>query len=234
MKKQTFLLLAICLFCLGRTNAQGVNLRLGLNSLAGLPNVVGIDSSYIDSVQIFNDSSSAFQGLINIAADIHGDTLVGDTFSGSVLNYPTANVGETIPAHGSIIRELIINVQNPPFIVGTSGVVIWPKAFSFVNQFIAISDSVSKTVIVFPVGIDEIIRKNLKVYMSNGSLVIQDDGNYLLKNVKLYEVSGKLLQEQQISSSGTLNMNPYATGVYLAEVNFADNTRMVFKVFNVK
>jgi hypothetical protein len=234
MKKFRFALFVVSLLYFGTIGAQGVNLRLGANSLAGLPAFVSMNSSYNDSVQIFNDSSSAFQGFINIAGMINGDSLQGDTLTGSVFNYPTANIIDTIPAHSYVLRQLIINVQNPPFIVGTSGVVIWPKAVSTVSQFIAISDTISKNIIVFAAGIDGVAERNLKVYMSNERLVIQDDGNYLLKNVKLYEVSGKLMEEQQISNSGTLNMNLYATGVYLAEVNFADNTRMVFKVFNIK
>ena len=70
--------------------------------------------------------------------------------------------------------------------------------------------------------------------MNNQQLIIQNQGKYLLKNVKLYDVSGKLLLEQPISISGVVNMDQYASGVYLAEMNFEDNTRVICKVFSTR
>jgi hypothetical protein len=133
------------------------------------------------------------------------------------------------------MRELIINVLSPDFIIGTSGVVIWPKALFPLDSVVNISDSLGKTVtVLYPLGLDEIVERNLKVYMSDQQLIIRNNGNYLLQNVKLYDLSGKLLNEEQLTNSGTLNLNQYAEGVYLTEINFADNTRMIFKVFNTR
>ena len=233
MKKIKLLLFIGGLFWLSGMNAQGVNLRLDSNSLFYLPGVVNLNSIIRDTVVIYNDSSTAFSGLITIAANINGDSLVADTAPTSILYYPTANQIESIPSGQHIVRELVITVGNPPFIIGTSGVVIWPISLGHSNPFVHISDSLSKTITVLhPVGIDEMVERNLKVYMNNQQLIIKNEGNYLLKSLKLYDVSGKLLNEQEVSKSGILNMNEYATGIYLAEVNFADNTRMIFKVFN--
>ncbi len=235
MKRIKLLVFIGALFWLGEAHAQGVNLRLDSNSLAALPSEVHLNSSYTVSIIIYNDSTTTFHGDINFGGTVNGDSLVADTSTSSVLQYPTAGVAESIPGHGSIVRSLIINVQNPPFIIGTSGVVIWPKASNSTNPFVFISDTLSRYVtVLYPLGVREISERNLRVYLNGQHLILADDGNYFLKNIKLYDVSGKLLEEQQVSTSGTMDMAQYSAGVYLAEVNFADNTRMIFKVFNAR
>jgi hypothetical protein len=233
MKRMKFILLMACLLCLARTNAQtGVNLRLGSNSLAALP--VFVHRGDVDSltITIYNDSSTTFYGNITIGALVDTTTVVADTSSASPFCYPNAPILDSIPGHDSINRLLIITIKTPPFIIGSSAVVIWPIVSNSSNQ-LHITDSVSKTIIVFyPLGINEPDDKNLKVYMSGQQLIVQENDQYLLKNVKLYDVSGALLYQQQISISGEISMASFAPGIYLAEVKYADNTCRLFKIFN--
>ena len=173
------------------------------------------------------------QGRIN-------DSLVTasvDTSFSNVLVYANAQTTDSIGPGGSILRSLVFNIQNPPFIIGTSGVVIWPKVVSAVNPLLTVTivDTLTRNLsVTYPVGLDELTERNLKVYMNNQQLIIQNQGKYLLKSVKLYDVSGKLLLEQPISISGVVNMDQYASGVYLAEMNFEDNTRVICKVFSTR
>jgi|GEM_PF-1879599 hypothetical protein len=235
MKRIKLLLFIGALFCLSSINGQTVNLRLDSSSLAGLPNIVNLNSAYHLTIIIHNDSSATYHGDITFGGTINGDSVSADTIASGVLYYESMYQSVTIAGGDTIMRELIINVLSPDFIIGTSGVVIWPKALFPLDSVVNISDSLGKTVtVLYPLGLDEIVERNLKVYMSDQQLIIRNNGNYLLQNVKLYDLSGKLLNEEQLTNSGTLNLNQYAEGVYLTEINFADNTRMIFKVFNTR
>jgi hypothetical protein len=221
------LLFVIAMWCIAIANAQ-VDLRLDSVILGLNTNTIYKDTVYNLSVSIYNDSATTFTGVISIGAAINGQ--LADT---NTISYPT-DTAETI-THGSFItRPVILNTAS--FIVGTSGVVIWPIAVSNTQHLtVTIADTIGLTLnVLYPLGIDELSERNLKVYMLGQQLMIKNNGDYLLKNVKLYDVAGKLLLQKEVSVSGMVDMNQYAEGVYFAEINFADNTRAVVKVVNTR
>ena len=220
------LLFVIAMWCIAIANAQ-VDLRLDSVILGLNTNTIYKDTVYNLSVSIYNDSATTFKGVISIGAAINGQ--LADT---NTISYPT-DTAETI-THGSFItRPVILNTAS--FIVGTSGVVIWPIVVSNPSQLTVHVDSIGFTLeVLYPLGIDELSERNLKVYMLGPQLMIKNNGDYLLKNVKLYDVAGKLLLQKEVSVSGMVDMNQYAEGVYFAEINFADNTRAVVKVVNTR
>jgi hypothetical protein len=220
------LLFVIAMWCIAIANAQ-VDLRLDSVILGLNTNTIYKDTVYNLSVSIYNDSATTFTGVISIGAAINGQ--LADT---NTISYPT-DTAETI-THGSFItRPVILNTAS--FIVGTSGVVIWPIVVSNPSQLTVHVDSIGFTLeVLYPLGIDELSERNLKVYMLGQQLMIKNNGDYLLKNVKLYDVAGKLLLQKEVSVSGMVDMNQYAEGVYFAEINFADNTRAVVKVVNTR
>lgn len=236
MKRLKYLLFFAGLFFLGESKAQGVNLRLEWDTLSGIPAVLLHDSVYSDSVIIYNDSMHGFSGVINLAGTINGQAHTFDTLAAAIY-YPYHSTADTIPPMGHVTRALTVTGSTPPFsIAGSSGVVIWPILVSNPdNLLVTISDTITTTiVVVHGVGINEIAERNLKVYMNGQQLVIQDNGEYLLKNVRLFDIAGNLLQEEELSLSGAVNMGQYVTGVYFAEINFADNTSAVVKVVNTR
>ena len=220
------LLFVIAMWCIAIANAQ-VDLRLDSVILGLNTNTIYKDTVYNLSVSIYNDSATTFTGVISIGAAINGQ--LADT---NTISYPT-DTAETI-THGSFItRPVILNTAS--FIVGTSGVVIWPIVVSNPSQLTVHVDSIGFTLeVLYPLGIDELSERNLKVYMLGQQLMIKNNGDYLLKNVKLYDVAGKLLLQKEVSVSRMVDMNQYAEGVYFAEINFADNTRAVVKVVNTR
>ena len=220
------LLFVIAMWCIAIANAQ-VDLRLDSVILGLNTNTIYKDTVYNLSVSIYNDSATTFKGVISIGAAINGQ--LADT---NTISYPT-DTAETI-THGSFItRPVILNTAS--FIVGTSGVVIWPIVVSNPSQLTVHVDSIGFTLeVLYPLCIDEVSERNLKVYMLGPQLMIKNNGDYLLKNVKLYDVAGKLLLQKEVSVSGMVDMNQYAEGVYFAEINFADNTRAVVKVVNTR
>lgn len=232
MKSVKHLLIVLGMFCIAEGYGQ-VNLRIDTITF---PSTIHLHDSISLSVTIHNDSFTTFVGKISFMGLIDSFVETADTSDavGSTLVYPSGNTIESITFGSSITRSLIVHVNNPPFIIGSSGVVIWPIVTSS-SQVVHISDTLyTQVTVLYPVGIDEITDRKLKVYLSNEQLMIQNNGTYLLRNVRLYDIAGKLLDEQQITTSGALNMGQYPIGVYFAEINFADNTRAVVKVVNTK
>jgi hypothetical protein len=233
MKSVKCLLFVVGMFCLSGISAQA-DLRLD-SVVIGINSSVYKDSVYNLSVTIFNDSATDFIGVINIGGTINGQP-VRDSVANDAIYYANNATTDTVPHNSQITRTLVLNLINNSFIVGTSGVVIWPIAVSTTPHLtVTIVDSIGFALnILYPVGIDELSERDLKVYMSGQRLVIQNSGAYLLKDVKLYDVAGKLLLQKNISVSGMVDMNEYSNGVYFAEINFADNTRAIVKVVNTR
>jgi len=220
------------LFCLVSVKAQVVNLRLD-STIVGIPGSINRNDTTNCQITIYNDSATPFVGLISLVSSINGTVDTG-TASGSPVYYPNSIFTDSIPAHGSVTRGLVITGFTPPFIIGSSAVVIWPVVLSSADQ-VHITDSITTLVnVTYGVGINEPNDKNLKVFMGGGELIIQENDQYLLKNVKLYDVAGALLYQQELTISGAINMAPFAPGIYFAEINYADNTRRVVRVFSGK
>jgi hypothetical protein len=233
MKRIKLLVIIIGLMCMAKINAQVVNLRIVSSSLDSLSTVIMGRSDTV-TLTIFNDSSSNYNGFISIGSNVNGTVDTLDSLYSGPVYFPSWADTEIIVGHGSISRALVFNVQNPPFIIGSSGVVIWPIAVNSANQ-VHISDSLFETITVInPSAVNEVDDKKLKVYVSDQQLIIQEDDQYLLKSAKLYDVEGAFLKEQKISISGLINMEPYAQGIYLVEITYADNARRVIKVFSPK
>ena len=233
MKKMKLILLLAGLFCLGSLKAQLTVLRIDSNFLSTFPDTLHAGDVFNINLTIHNDSSFAYNGTVQIAAKINGVAVVADTGIQAIEDTGYAN-NVSIAANNFIIKSLTVHVLTPPFIIGSSGVVIWPISIFNGNQISGV-DSLSKTsAILYPVGINEPNDKNLKVYLVGGQLTIQSDGEHLLKSVRIYDVEGALLNERSITTSGSINMDRFSSGIYLAEITFADNTQRVFRVFNGK
>ena len=234
MKPVKCLLFVIGMFCITGVKAQ-VNLRLDSVIIGISSTTINRDSSYTLFLTIANDSATGFNGVINIGGSINNQD-VTDTSNTAPFYYANHATLDTIPPLSHITRPVILNTHNLSYVIGTSGVVIWPIAVSTLQQLrVTISDSLSETFTVLnPASIDEITDRKLKVYMNGQQLIIENGGQYALKGVQLYDVEGRLVQEQPVSRSGAVDMSRCASGVYFATVTFADETRAVVKVVNTR
>ena len=234
MKSIRFVFLAVSLLGITCIRAQGINLRLDSASLALLPSIVHAGETDTIMITIHNDSASSFTGNINIGGLVDSSSVVADTTLGHTFCYPTANAFEVIPGGGSITRSLVVTVNTPPFVIGSSGVVIWPIATGSAN-LIHITDSISKTILVFyPLSVNNVDERDLRVFISGQQLIIYENDQNLLKSVKIFNPEGRLLQEQPISVSGIINLSQFASGVYFAEIDYADSSRKVVKLLKAK
>ena len=231
MKNLRVLVFIAVIFCCGLARAQVNNLRIG-NLVFG---PVHIGDSDIVNITIHNDSAVAYGGRILFGSIVGSDTTRIDTLSSGTIYYPGYNVFDSIRPFDSIVRSLIIRVTDPPFIVGPSGVVIWPIVKDPNGDFISSTDTLRTILFALnPLGVADRENPNLKVFMDENQLLIRGDVDSKPGEVKLYSISGALLVQKALSLSTAIDMNSFSDGVYLAELWFADNTRKVIKVFKAK
>jgi hypothetical protein len=234
MKRIKLLFFAVGLFYFGQVNGQGVNLRVDTNALNGIGTIYH-DSTITVPILLHNDSSFGFSFVLSMGSSINGvlnDSI--DSLPGEAIYYSNSGFSDTIGPHEAITRNLVITGVNPPFIQGPNGLVVWPKVLQS-SRPVLISDSASTVLnFQFPAAINEPNDKNLKVYVVGQQLLIKGDGEHLLKSAALYDVTGNAVHQQSVTINGVVNMEPYAEGIYFAEITFADNTRQVFKVLNTR
>ena len=234
MKRNKLLLLIASLFCVAFANAGNFNLRIDSVLITNLSTVHYKDSFAVNII-IHNDSTAGYDGQVYIASSVNGDTSTRyDSIPGNPFFYPTYAINETIAGGNFVTRSLVIDTKNPPFIIGSSGVVIWP-IMKQNGVLVSSVDSLAFTIrVLYPLAINEPNDKSLKVFVFNRQLVVQSDGEHALKAITLYDVDGKLLYQQAITASEIFSLDGYSNGIYLAEITFADNTHQVFKVFSGK
>ena len=232
MRRLRLLLFFAVVFCCITSNGQVNNLRI--DSL-NIPTAHLGDSLATVTVTVHNDSLTSYVGKILFGSRINTDTATIDTLASGAVYYPNYNSLDSIGPHNSVVLHLVFHIVNPPFIVGPSGVVIWPIVNNNGSGFISSTDTLRTTLYVLnPLGEADIEGSNLKVFMDEEQLLIQADWDSKLKMVKVYSVNGSLLTERQLSLSTAINMSAYSEGIYFAEVWFADNSRKVIKVFKAK
>ncbi|MDB5282388.1 MAG: hypothetical protein JWO06_1463 [Bacteroidota bacterium] len=174
-------------------------------------------------LDIYNFGTHIFSGPLSLNYSINGQLFTSpDTNSG--IGYATDTV--TIFPSGSTFRILHFSFTGPNFTVGPTVVVIWPRA---PGAFALDSASVTFN-LTTPSGIAGIDMKQVKAFIADDQLFISSGEQ--LKNLKMYNAQGALIKEQEISSSATIPMQPFATGIYLVEVTLADNSIKIFKVLN--
>ena len=188
---------------------------------------IGDTATYYGSVFIHNYSGVAFSDTLALGYSVNGTTYnANNPAVGIYFKRDTAAVSP----HDSVKKSFLIHFTPSIFqIVGTSGVVIWPIAPTAV-----ISDSASCQVALdLAAGIAQTDAEKLLVYMEGSQLYLKTDAQNLLKRVRIYASNGQFIEEQSITSSSVIQMDKYATGLYIAQVTFADDSQKAFKIINM-
>ncbi|HWB65154.1 MAG TPA: hypothetical protein VG603_16685 [Chitinophagales bacterium] len=230
MIKKTGLFL-LTLFALCAFNEAGAQVRLKIDSAFSIyltPDTVQFGNSYTDSVVIVNVDSVDFIGTITLGASVNGiiDPVVTDTTQSGI----SASLDTTVIAAGGSVRKFVhFKFNNPVFLASPSVVVIWPIS---TNANITNVDSVSRTFIIEGISpATNLSLNNLKVYIKENELMVQTDNQIWLKRVRIYAVSGTLAEDIAIDgNTAIVPVGMLQSGLYLAEITLADNSRKVFKV----
>jgi hypothetical protein len=214
---------------------QGIKAqKLGIDSssLDSLPSSVFLGDSFQLSIGVHNFDTASFTGILglNFQTDSGGTIYTSGPNSTYGISSPLASV--TIPGGSTFQLSIQFNFHDPPYKVGPSVVVIWPRAITNLGRTIANADTISR-----PINIDTLLASipptdpgNLKVYMANQQLWIKNEGQNPPQRVRIYDVLGSLILEKELTDLNPIPMGQYASGLYLAEVIFAGNERRIFKI----
>jgi hypothetical protein len=186
--------------------------------------------------------TAGYSGIISLHN--YGTQTVSDSMyleyevGGIIYNSKTPNAGlffwDTINIAPQDSETKQISIHFTPTIfrtIGTSGVVIWP--ICPYDPHILADTTTWSPVLTYPESIAGTYGEKLLVYMDGSQLYIKMNAENLLKRVRIYAINGKLIEEQDLSSSGIITMDKYAAGMYIAEVMFADGSLKTYKIVNI-
>ena len=200
-----------------------------LNQLTANSYHVGDTASI--SVRVYNDGDSVVNDNLAFGYQIGATAPRLTSASDSIVQYSNALV--TIPPHGSLLLTSIqFSFNQSEYVIGSSIVVIWPVAL---HNNTVIVDSARKVITVtdtLTAIINSAGNENLRVFMSGQQLWVECNDKNLVKEVRIYDVTGKLIAQQEVHQQGQIPMDKYSTGVYFAEVILNNNKSKAFKVFN--
>jgi hypothetical protein len=224
MKGLRLILLGLVMFIACHVNGQA---KLGIQ-LSNL--VVSQDSAKSISFNIVNYGNSQFQGVVSLLYTVNGGAVTQSNISDTSLFQFESGI-LTISPNGGSAQETVQVYTTPQNInIGTSVVVIWP-----ISQSALTYDSTTTSVQVTPVltsGLKSFADIKTDVFINQQQLFIQTTAENYLKHLRVYNLQGQLLIDQNLASSSALNMDKYSTGCYLVELTFIDNSQKVYKVVN--
>jgi hypothetical protein len=139
---------------------------------------------------------------------------------------------DTIPGDSTLQLTIQFNFHDPPYKVGPSVVVIWPRAITNLGVTIANADTVSRYIYIdsLVAALQPTDPGNLKVYLANQQLWIKSEGENPPQRVRIYDILGSLVLEKELPDLNPIPTGQYASGLYFAEVIFAGNERRIFKI----
>jgi hypothetical protein len=239
MKTLRILILVVAIATCSNLKAQQIILRMDTSNLARQLN--------FDSIIHLGDTMDIAVPLTNIGQTTFSDSLAFDYYIGNDSTiYTYNNLNDTsgifypfdtlfLPGNDTTvhnIKTLHVIFNNPEYTVGPSVVVIWPVALHAPFPFITDTFYTMINILGPATGIQEPGYSNLKVFMYQHELIVTDVGGGKPDRLKVYNDLGEAILEKQFTGSTMVPMGRYASGIYFAEITFADNGRRVFKVFN--
>lgn len=177
------------------------------------------------SLSIINYDSSDFNGLIDFGISINGI----QNLSRNILPNPLYDSLVIIP-HGDSISTLIHIIITPAYFeAGPDIFVVWPiitnnDAFSQLPHQIYVLDPTE--IIPIPGSGD------LKIIQSNGIVSLKNEGQNVLKRVRLFNISGQLVYDRSYQNNMAIDIGRFGSGLYFMEVQFADNREQIIKLAN--
>ena len=202
---------------------------LGFVNVQPTPPNVALNDTLRFGATIYNYGNMPFNdsivfGLLHNGTNIANPSIFPRPYTGP----PTVHMNP-----GDSIRlNIAIVVTQADFIVGPTGVVIWPIAR---NQIIVVHDSIAAAFnITQTAGINDLssIENQFKSILLNGELHVTSSANPdLLQEVNLYNVTGQQLFTSHESLPMNIPVENYPAGVYLLQFRLQGGSQITKKVF---
>lgn len=232
--KFRWLFLAAALFITSQAKSQQVVLEIDSSFFKSFPSSLPLDTVFPDTVKVRNIGNGIFNGYLSFEISVNGGA--GFAFTGTAGVSVDFNDSIILSHNDSVSIAVHVYVDTPEFAAGPSVVVIWP-----ICNGISPGDSIeidtlqdNDTIQVLPIiaGITAPFPSGLKVYTQADQLFIQCSEPNALKHVRIFDVAGSLVMEQDLSASNTIPMGKYSEGIYLAELILNSGDKITYKVFS--
>ena len=218
-------LLVILTVCFNLLQGQA---RIGFTIDSFPTHVVFGDSSvHLTTGYLHNYGDSLFSDIASLRYMVN-DSQYDGSIAGHGL-YMTPSPFSIVPGDSSPIQITISPDFHAYQVIGSSGVVIWPisnSASTYDSSFYTVS-------VTLVASVEPVADKKLCVYIYQQQLFVKTDDQNLLKRVRISDTQGRLIVDDELTSSGGFALGQYAGGVYLVEVLLSDNSRRVFKCINL-
>jgi hypothetical protein len=203
--------------------------------LVPLPSSVALNTSLADTFYLYNTGDTGFSGIVTVNLSVNDSTPF-------FYNPPSDSAGITfddtdsfvIGPHDSLITAVHIHFKGPDFSAGPSVVVIWPALSNESPPGSAIvGDSLKDTIqVLYPAAITGPLPVGLKVYTDNEQLFIKCDEVNALRHVRIFDVTGALILEQDLGATNSIPMGRFSDGIYLAELTLTNGQQITYKIFS--
>jgi hypothetical protein len=229
-----WLFLAVVLFTGGQAHSQAI-ISLG-RLIVPIPSSIVVNSVQADSLYIYNTASGdTFQGTIAIYLKVN-DSLpfTYDSTNNAGISFDNGNSFAILPTD-SVLALVHIHFDSTEFAAGPSVVVIWPIATPDPGTDpVRTGDTLTTDTITIleTASISVPLPSGLKVYTQADQLFIQCSEPNALRHVRIFDVTGALVMEQDLSTSNSIPMGKYSDGIYLAELILNNGDKITYKVFS--
>lgn len=207
---------AILAFLLLFNFAANAQSSLGISKVTlNFPDSATFGDSATFTCWIKNQGPSAFSGTIYVKFGISDTSGLQVTVKDSSL--------VTLAAYDSIPVSIEETFSQNRYRAGTNVVVIWPQPASGPAT---VTDSLTKTIYIWPAGIDDVVAEKLFLYPNPATDVVFVGSHFT--DIEVYNLSGRLVFKSE--KINRINIATLSPGAYLirARSNKGDYSRARF------
>ncbi len=220
-------LLILCVFLVTSQVKSQARLGVTIDSFPTI-GVIGDTTTHAGYIFIHNYGNQIYSDSVYLGYEVDSTTHYSNSPGFGIYFSDTANIA----VGDSVKKKLLIHFTPSVFRnIGTSGVVIWPIAV--LGTALAPDTTSFQVVLNGAADIAKTDGEKLLVYMVASQLYIKTEGENLLKRVRIYAISGQLIEERSVYSSTIINMGNHPVGMYIAQIMFADDSQKAFKIVNL-
>ena len=212
---------------------------LTLSSTLKAQSDLGIDSNFfsysIPTSTSFNNNDNYIVSVKNFGPQTYTGTVIvefyldSSTVGSSFVKLDSSIINNTVISPNSGVSDsALIHIDSTKFRSGINTVVIWPKTSSATTH-----DSLKINILVVGyAGINGPINTNktiiFPVPMQNKLFVANKDQNFIIEQVRIFDLSGRLIQDEKFN--GSLDVSKLTSGVYTLEFSDKNGKTSRYKV----
>ncbi len=228
MKRGIFFILAILtiVFCPAKSEAQGN--RLGVTGVYGFPDTVyTLTPCAPIYITVTNTGSVTYQGSVNIACDVVGNSMPPEYLHFDSLYY--------ILVPGDTLQFRIDNYQasTPFYQIGHDVVIVWP-----IGNFSQSDSILVPTFLIDNTGIGDSKEKDVvRIFpnpVTDRIFIDSDEPGYEIENIRIYDHQGNIISSSNRMNGHSIPTTSLESGFYCIELQFKNGQTRSKKFMRIK